>query len=123
MTSANTKFVFRCSDAVKAMLLREGLDRRYGARHLKRSIERFLVLPISNLVATGQVEFGDSICLDLDQDGREISFSKYPGGTLIDESQIADEKEEFVALLGAAARKQQSWLPSEQAGQSQVLGR
>src|SRR5437773_476951 len=56
LRSANTKFEFQCSAEVKEMLLREGIDYRYGARHLKRSIERLLVLPISNLVATGQVE-------------------------------------------------------------------
>src|SRR5258707_1725512 len=35
--SAGTKFVFQCSDTVKDKLLQEGLDGRYGARHLKRS--------------------------------------------------------------------------------------
>src|SRR5437899_6637606 len=42
MRSAGTKFLFHCSDAAREMLLREGIDHRYGARHLKRSIERFL---------------------------------------------------------------------------------
>src|SRR5216684_123834 len=43
MRSAGTKFLFHCSDAAREMLLREGIDHRYGARPLKRSIERFLV--------------------------------------------------------------------------------
>src|SRR6185437_6436316 len=43
LRSANTKFVFQCSTEVKELLLREGIDYRYGARHLKRSIERLLV--------------------------------------------------------------------------------
>ena len=104
MRSANTKFIFDCSDEVKEMLLREGIDYRYGARHLKRSIERLLVLPISNLVATGQVEIGDSVYIDLDVSGCEIAFSKRPFGTPISEAQAADEAaEEFNGLLGAAA--------------------
>jgi ATP-dependent Clp protease ATP-binding subunit ClpA len=37
MRSAKTKFFFSCSDSVKELLLREGMDSRYGARHLKRS--------------------------------------------------------------------------------------
>jgi ATP-dependent Clp protease ATP-binding subunit ClpA len=45
MRSAGTKFIFQCSDAAKDMLLKEGIDYKYGARHLKRSIERFLVYP------------------------------------------------------------------------------
>ena len=109
MRSANTKFVFHCSDAVKEMLLREGIDYRYGARHLKRSIERLLVLPISNLVATGQVELGDSIYVDLDDSGCDVVFSKRPGVTPIGESHAGDESaEEFNALLGAAALRHQS---------------
>jgi ATP-dependent Clp protease ATP-binding subunit ClpA len=40
MRSARTTFFFSCSDSVKELLLREGMDSRYGARHLKRSIER-----------------------------------------------------------------------------------
>jgi len=36
MRSASTKFVFHCSDVAKERLLREGVDYRYGARHLKR---------------------------------------------------------------------------------------
>jgi ATP-dependent Clp protease ATP-binding subunit ClpA len=58
MQSAGTKFVFQCSDTAKDTLLKEGLDFKYGARHLKRSVERFLVYPLSNLVATGQIGLG-----------------------------------------------------------------
>ena len=55
------------------MLLKEGLDFKYGARHLKRSVERFLVYPLSNLVATGQIGLGRSgarrrRCLDSQTD-------------------------------------------------------
>ena len=61
MVSAETKFLFQCSRAAKDMILKEGVDFKYGARHLKRAIERLLVHPLSNLVATVQVELGDLI--------------------------------------------------------------
>ena len=86
MRSARTKFFFNCSDSVKELLLREGMDSRYGARHLKRSIERLLVMPMSNLVATGQVCLGDSIYADLDHSDSEISFVRRSGQTMIDDS-------------------------------------
>src|SRR5215813_2555764 len=84
MNSAGTKFIFQCSDATKDMLLREGLDVRYGARHLKRSIERFLVSPLSNLVASEQVGFGDLIYVDLSSDSQKLIFSKRSGGALVE---------------------------------------
>ena len=52
-------FVFTLSDDSKDFLLTEGTDMKYGARHLKRAIERLLVQPMSNLIATEQVRGGD----------------------------------------------------------------
>src|SRR5258705_7063605 len=105
MCSANTKFVFQCSAEVKEMLLREGIDYRYGARHLKRSIERLLVLPISNLVATGQVEFGDSVYVDLDDSGCDVAFSKRHCTPAI--SDLCVPEGEVNPFYGAAVQSQQ----------------
>jgi len=67
-------FVFTASDSAKELLLREGTDPKYGARHLKRAIERLLVQPISNLIATEQVREGDCIRVDLDTSRGRLSF-------------------------------------------------
>ncbi len=107
MSSANTKFVFHCSDAVKEMLLHEGVDYRYGARHLKRSIERLLVLPISNLLATGQVDLGDLIYVDLDESGEDVAFSKRPGETPSSDSALVEAAEEYIPFVGAALQSRQ----------------
>ena len=97
MVSAGTKFVFQCSDSAKDMLLHEGIDYKYGARHLKRSIERFLVYPLSNLVATGQIGLGDLVQVDLDDTSRRLMFSKKSGGALIHEIAPEIREEEHVA--------------------------
>ena len=85
MQSAGTKFVFQCSDTAKDMLMKEGLDYKYGARHLKRAVERFLVYPLSNLVATGQIGLGDLVHVDVDGIRNRLIFSKSSGGALIHE--------------------------------------
>src|SRR5690349_18052947 len=85
MQSAGTKFVFQCSDTAKDMLMKEGLDYKYGARHLKRAVERFLVYPLSNLVATGQIGLGDLVHVDVDGIRNRLVFSKSSGGALIHE--------------------------------------
>src|SRR6187401_2444753 len=85
MQSAGTKFVFQCSETAKDMLMKEGLDYKYGARHLKRAVERFLVYPLSNLVATGQIGMGDLLIVDYSPEVGKLVFSKSSGGALIQE--------------------------------------
>ena len=84
--SAGTKFIFECSDAAKEFLLSEGIDLKYGARHLKRSIERFLVYPLSNLVATQQVETGDYVAIDYDPEKEALVFRKQTGKMIVSET-------------------------------------
>lgn len=97
MLSAGTKFIFQCSDAAKDMLLKEGIDFKYGARHLKRAIERYLVYPLSNLVATNQVGLGDLVNVDLNDTGTKLLFSKRSGGALIHDLPEAQEEPGDVA--------------------------
>jgi ATP-dependent Clp protease ATP-binding subunit ClpA len=114
MRGTGEKFVFSCTDGAKKFLLDEGIDFKYGARHLKRAIERFLVYPISNLVATGQVATGDMVVIDFDRDTGKLIFTKEEGGALIDP--YRDQyREMFVAQkdddgLAAAAEASDSGL-------------
>jgi ATP-dependent Clp protease ATP-binding subunit ClpB len=55
------RFFLNVTGSAREFLLMEGTDVRYGARPLKRAIERLLVQPCSNLIATGQVRDGDCI--------------------------------------------------------------
>ncbi|MBM3776014.1 MAG: ATP-dependent Clp protease ATP-binding subunit [Acidobacteria bacterium] len=69
-------FVFSLTDGAKDFLLSEGTDVKYGARHLKRAIDRALVHPLSNLIATQQVRGGDLIKIDLDSTRSRLTFFK-----------------------------------------------
>ncbi len=73
-------FVSTVSPAGKDFLLAEGTDLKYGARHLKRAIERLLVQPLSNLVATNQVNSGDWIQADFDPELQSLVFTKEAEG-------------------------------------------
>jgi len=79
--SPANQFVFNCTSKVKSFLLHEGTDPKYGARHLKRAIERHLVFPLANLVATGQVKLGDFIRVDLNAEG-QLTFIKEAEGAM-----------------------------------------
>ncbi len=74
LSPADKSFVFTVSEAGKNFLLTEGTDLKYGARHLKRAIERLLVQPLSNLMATSQVSAGDWIQADFDADRECLVF-------------------------------------------------
>jgi ATP-dependent Clp protease ATP-binding subunit ClpB len=81
MAAGTNQFVFNCTSPVKEFLLKEGTDPRYGARHLKRAIERNLVYPLANLVATGQVMLGDFVRVDMASEDR-IIFVKEAENTM-----------------------------------------
>ena len=49
---------------------------KYGARHLKRAIERTLVHPLSNLIASDQVHGGDCLRVEFDPDQNALAFVK-----------------------------------------------
>jgi hypothetical protein len=57
-------------------LLREGTDLKYGARHLKRAIERHVVWPLANLRASEQLSLGDVISIDWNERDALLTFSK-----------------------------------------------
>ena len=86
-TSPEKSFVFKTTEDARDFLLKEGTDLKYGARHLKRAIERLLVQPMSNLIATDQVRGGDCVNVDFDarrqrvglrQGSRGLPFTPWP---------------------------------------------
>lgn len=74
LETAKGQFLFRVTGSGKEFLLQEGTDQRYGARHLKRAIERHVVYPLANLLATEQVHLGDLVCIDWDRDQDRLNF-------------------------------------------------
>jgi ATP-dependent Clp protease ATP-binding subunit ClpB len=79
-TSNDRAFVFTVSDSSKDFLLEQGTDLKYGARHLKRAIERLLVQPMSNLIATDQVRGGDWIRVDYNDSTQALRFAREAEG-------------------------------------------
>ena len=63
-------FVLRVTEQARERLLRDGVDARYGARHLRRAIETQIVQPLSSLVANGKIRQGDAVEIDDEGTGR-----------------------------------------------------
>jgi ATP-dependent Clp protease ATP-binding subunit ClpB len=83
LETAKGQFLFRVTDAGRDFLLREGTDQRYGARHLKRAIERHVVYPLANLLATEQVHLGDLVKIDWDGEHGLLTFVREGEGALV----------------------------------------
>jgi ATP-dependent Clp protease ATP-binding subunit ClpA len=76
LETAKGQFLFRVTTAGRDFLLQEGTDQRYGARHLKRAIERNVVYPLANLLATEQIHLGDLVCIDWDRTQGGLTFTR-----------------------------------------------
>ena len=74
LETAKGQFLFRVTQPGREFLLQEGTDQRYGARHLKRAIERHVVYPLANLLATEQVHLGDLIGIDWNKEQDRLTF-------------------------------------------------
>ena len=74
--TGTSSFKFILDDEAQSLLLEQGTDLRYGARFLKRAIERLVVQPMSNLIASGQVQAGDLLRVDCDRQLRRLVFLK-----------------------------------------------
>src|SRR5262249_22834306 len=92
---AGERFTFCTTAQAKEFLLAEGVEFRYGARHLKRAVERFVVNPLANLSATRQVRLGDVVLIDLNQQTQRLEFFR-------DEAEVSK---------AAAALDSVNWLP------------
>ena len=76
LDAAKGQFLFRVTPSARRFLLQEGTDLKYGARHLKRAIERHIVFPLANLLATEQILFGDLLAIDWDEEDQCIAFHR-----------------------------------------------
>ena len=89
LDAATRPFLFRITEEGRAFLLQEGTDQRYGARHLKRAIERHVVYPIARLLATAQVHQGDVLVIDRRPSEKVLAFLRESDRRASDSSTFA----------------------------------
>ncbi len=78
LDSTTRPLLFRITTEGREFLLEEGTDQRYGARHLKRAIERYVVYPIARLLATAQLHQDDALVIDHHLGERALVFLRDP---------------------------------------------
>jgi len=90
----------------KKLLAKEGYDRQFGARPLRRAVQRLIEDPLAERVLLGDFKAGDTIYMDA-QNG-EMVFTTEPPQTLPDSSNIVEEVE---AELAAVSQKTEDGVP------------
>jgi ATP-dependent Clp protease ATP-binding subunit ClpB len=113
LRDAGMNFQLRCGIEAQELLVREGTDRRYGARQLKRAIDRLLLTPLARLITSGQVSLGDVIDVQIDHASGDLSFhrigvgesewSPRPDIAPVVPFQIAHERDRQAAIFVATA--------------------
>ena len=73
---ANERMTLELSEAAKQSLALDGLDPVYGARPLKRLIQRRVVDQVANLIIAGELHEGDTVLVDTDENGNLVARKK-----------------------------------------------
>jgi ATP-dependent Clp protease ATP-binding subunit ClpC len=68
------ELTLKLSDAATDFLVKHGYDEAFGARPLKRSIQRFIEDPLSEKILQGEFSRGDEIEVDVAADGTRLEF-------------------------------------------------
>jgi len=71
---AERRFALEVTEAAKTLLAREGFDPVFGARPLKRTIQRHVQDPLALRILEGEFAEGDTIRVDTH--GNELAFTK-----------------------------------------------
>jgi ATP-dependent Clp protease ATP-binding subunit ClpB len=101
LQTAKERFLFQVTQPAKDFLLREGTNLQYGARHLKRAIERYLTCPLASLLATEQVTMNDIISIDWDGKENALKFWKESSGAV--SSATSQVPETMIQAAGASS--------------------
>jgi ATP-dependent Clp protease ATP-binding subunit ClpC len=71
---AEESLTLKLTDPAVAFLVERGFDEKFGARPLRRAIQRYLEDPLSEKILMAEFASGDEIEVDIDTDGEELSL-------------------------------------------------
>jgi len=78
---AEEELTLRLTDAATELLVKHGYDESYGARPLKRSIQKYIEDPLSEKILLGEFSRGDEIEVDAAPDATKLDFKVLSSAT------------------------------------------
>jgi hypothetical protein len=88
---ADQDLTLELTPAAKALIVREGTDPAFGARPLKRTIQRLVENPLARAIVSGEFRSGDRITADADLASGTIVFSS-EGATVVTDAGRRDAR-------------------------------
>jgi len=82
------KMTFELTKAAKSFLVEKGFDEKYGARPLKRSIQKYIEDDLAEELLKGNITPGSKIKADLDKKKEKLKFTFTGGDRVIDEKKM-----------------------------------
>ena len=76
---AEEQLTLRLGPAAKDFLVDRGYDEQYGARPLKRAVQRYVEDPLSEKILMGEISKGDEIEVDAGPGGEALTFRVMSG--------------------------------------------
>ena len=74
------RITLELTEAARDWLAREGFDPVFGARPLRRAIQRYVENALSNRILAGDVRHGAHVLVDVADDGKSLDFRPAEGG-------------------------------------------
>ena len=88
---AERKIELELSDGAKALIAKEGFDPAYGARPIKRTIQKLILDPLAQKVLSGEFKEGDTVYVDA-EDGKIVFWSEQYAQQRAGESQNGERE-------------------------------
>ncbi|TMC28962.1 MAG: ATP-dependent chaperone ClpB [Chloroflexi bacterium] len=93
---SDRKISLELTENAKALIATEGFDPAYGARPIKRTIQKLILDPLAQKVLTGEFKEGDTVLVDA-QDGKVVFWSE--------QYAVEKAKEDGKRPVGAGSRR------------------
>jgi ATP-dependent Clp protease ATP-binding subunit ClpC len=77
LIESETPIILHYSKQYISHIIKEGTDQEFGARPMRRAVERLLVTPLSKLISSGQVKLGDTISVQMENHEPVFIKEKY----------------------------------------------
>jgi ATP-dependent Clp protease ATP-binding subunit ClpB len=110
---AGQEIVLELTPSARSLIVREGTDPAYGARPLKRTIQRLVENPLARALLRGEFKSGMEVVADADPIGGVLVFRSGDSTVVADATQRRDARKRAVAPepAGATAASDRIWTP------------